>query len=146
MLLRMRLKAEKSGKKVQAVTHLSSHTWSLPRSSHGLSPTGKRQGSGKQPVGAAPSGREQVEGGEWDLGQAGLGLAFYARPLYLFPGAAAMDYSPPTVSAIQGFHSHGFNQPCIEHIPEKKIPESTKSKTCICWAWATIHIAFALYL
>jgi hypothetical protein len=53
-------------------------------------------------------------------------IGLLLAPLYLFPGAAAMNYSPPTVSAIQGVPQPWIQPTLHRTYSEKKIPESTK--------------------
>ena len=49
-----------------------------------------------------------------------------------------------SVPGIHGFHICGFNQPHIENIQEKKIPESSKKQN-LNLLWAGNYIAFTLY-
>ena len=127
LLLRMPLKAEKGGKTHPGCTLISSHTWSLPRSSCGLSPAGNHRGLGNSLQEAAPGCREQEKGEEWTLGQPGLGLAFLSSRSICFLGPLLWITVLPLYLLSKGLHSHGFNQPWIEYIQEKKkIPESTK--------------------
>lgn len=49
-------------------------------------------------------------------------IGLLLAPLYLFPGAAAMNYSPPTVSAIQGVPQPWIQPTLHRTYSEKKNP------------------------